>query len=450
MTSRNSKDQNTLLKLVNKYAESYNILEEENKELKIQIKDLKENLKINKEIIEGMFITNKNSVNHMYIEKLKEENQKLTVMMEKAHIEREDAKNKYTIIENYINEMKLKENDELEKIRQKLFVVENAIIKKDNIIELLKRKLAQLNELPFNKNSTKKEEVYIIEPSKAVTQIHEELQVYKEIFKKLSAESKSNKEHISKYSSQINDLLNSNYKLKTRIKEYKRSNSNIETINNRTLVQSKSPKHKNPNYITEEWIDIMRTNGITQEDLTYLSKNIRTAKFMEAVEMLNKLVQDKSIQIKLLEEANNELYKENVMTTERNYETYKNTSKINNRKRESIEKTKFKTEENSSGHDSIIYMKEIVNNGRNSHIGTNGATKFRQDEINTSFAENQNNEEQNGEPQKNRVNTLESFTTSEFNKGINDNDNFHSRQNESTIIDQLAYLGNVNIKTDNN
>ena len=45
----------TALKLINKYADSFNHIKEENKQLKLQIEDLNSNLKINKSIIEGFF-----------------------------------------------------------------------------------------------------------------------------------------------------------------------------------------------------------------------------------------------------------------------------------------------------------------------------------------------------------------------------------------------------------
>jgi hypothetical protein len=67
-------DKKTALKLLNKYADSYSILEEENKCLKSQIKDLKINLNINKDIIQG-FIQNHNNEDRskLYNQKIKEE-----------------------------------------------------------------------------------------------------------------------------------------------------------------------------------------------------------------------------------------------------------------------------------------------------------------------------------------------------------------------------------------
>jgi cell division septum initiation protein DivIVA len=53
-----SVDKKTAIKLINSYAESYKILEEENKRLKNQIKDMSENLKVNKSIVSSLSSTN--------------------------------------------------------------------------------------------------------------------------------------------------------------------------------------------------------------------------------------------------------------------------------------------------------------------------------------------------------------------------------------------------------
>jgi predicted RNase H-like nuclease (RuvC/YqgF family) len=84
-----------------RYADSYNILEEENKSLRCEIKDLKANLKINKEIIEGFFgSSSKKDQYAMYVSKLKEENGKLTKQIEKISEEREELRSKvvYTLL----------------------------------------------------------------------------------------------------------------------------------------------------------------------------------------------------------------------------------------------------------------------------------------------------------------------------------------------------------------
>ena len=78
-----------------RYAESYNVLEEENKSLRTEIKDLKANLKINKEIIEGFFGSSSKKDQHtMYIGKLKEESVKLNKQFEKVTEERNELRSK--------------------------------------------------------------------------------------------------------------------------------------------------------------------------------------------------------------------------------------------------------------------------------------------------------------------------------------------------------------------
>lgn len=70
-------------------------MEEENKSLKIEVKDLKKNLKINKEIIEDLFKkSNANELNQSYIDKLKEEIKNLNIQMEKINHEKDDIRNK--------------------------------------------------------------------------------------------------------------------------------------------------------------------------------------------------------------------------------------------------------------------------------------------------------------------------------------------------------------------
>jgi hypothetical protein len=84
-----------------RYAESYSILEEENKSLRNEIRDLRSNLKINKEIIEGFFNkSSKGDKNAMCIAKLKEENEKLYAQTEKLAKEKDDLRSKVFI---YIN-----------------------------------------------------------------------------------------------------------------------------------------------------------------------------------------------------------------------------------------------------------------------------------------------------------------------------------------------------------
>ena len=89
------------LKLINKYADSYSVLEEENKQLKAEIKDMKVNLKINKEIIQGFFQMGTNEEkSKFYNLKIKEEITNLNSKIEKVNRDKEDIKNKVSYILN--------------------------------------------------------------------------------------------------------------------------------------------------------------------------------------------------------------------------------------------------------------------------------------------------------------------------------------------------------------
>ena len=76
-----NKSSSTAIKLISKYADSYNILNKENEFLKTQIQSLKQNIQINKDIINYFYSTNHSNSKHEHtlIEILKQDNEKLLV-----------------------------------------------------------------------------------------------------------------------------------------------------------------------------------------------------------------------------------------------------------------------------------------------------------------------------------------------------------------------------------
>ena len=76
-----SKSASTAIKLISKYADSYNILNKENEFLKAQIQSLKQNIQLNKDIINYFYSTDLSNSNHQraLIELLKQDNEKLLV-----------------------------------------------------------------------------------------------------------------------------------------------------------------------------------------------------------------------------------------------------------------------------------------------------------------------------------------------------------------------------------
>lgn len=84
-----NKDKRTALKLLNKYADSYNILTNENNYLRNENKDLKANIKINKEIIQTFINAPNNEKAYKVIQQLNEENKTLLTQLETTNKERD-------------------------------------------------------------------------------------------------------------------------------------------------------------------------------------------------------------------------------------------------------------------------------------------------------------------------------------------------------------------------
>ena len=79
LTTSPEKGKITALKLLNKYADSFNSLKDENSSLKQQINDLNLNLKINKSIIENFFSNVKlEKKTDFFIKNIQEENKILS------------------------------------------------------------------------------------------------------------------------------------------------------------------------------------------------------------------------------------------------------------------------------------------------------------------------------------------------------------------------------------
>jgi hypothetical protein len=106
------------------------------------------------------------------------------------------------------NETLSRERDENEKLRNKLFVIENAIVKKDNTILALKKRLDKISDNYEAKylNYVEKE-IIITEPTLAVNQMYDELILYKQIYENLINHVKDNKDSIMKYENLLNVII---------------------------------------------------------------------------------------------------------------------------------------------------------------------------------------------------------------------------------------------------
>ncbi len=151
-----------LNKLKNRYADSYKRVEEENKILKNELIDYKTNLRINKEIIESLFCNlNGNDKSLLIVKKIREESEIINKNFEQTKKENEEFKAKIHYYENILNESIFKQLDNIDVLKNKIFILENALIKKDNLILNLNSRLNKIMQQDdFHENLVR--EVYVI------------------------------------------------------------------------------------------------------------------------------------------------------------------------------------------------------------------------------------------------------------------------------------------------
>jgi hypothetical protein len=325
---KTKEERKSALKLINKYAESYSILEEENKQLKSEVNDLKLNLKINKEIIEGLYsASNKGEKTNMFQLKLKEEHQLNIDQIEKLNKEKEELRYRIQISEQMYGENLNLIKSENEKLKSKIFVMDNCIIKKDNLITQLKKKLD-------NTSSIIEKEIYITDPTDLSIKLHYEVAMYKEIYHKLMSSIKDLKTTLYKYEKLISELQIENTKLTHEMKyqlntKYERereehdlscntvvrradksitirdaSKSTDEISTNKTNLSILNRKY----YELEEWwSDALRNSNMTADDYKRFKNNKAFAKIADLIEFLNNIILDKNYQIKMIEKENHML-----------------------------------------------------------------------------------------------------------------------------------------------
>ena len=210
-------EKRTALKLLNKYADSYNAIIQENNFLKSEIFDLKANIKINKEIIQGFFSDKnfKEKIN-TYLKQYKQENENLYNQKDKLIKTIQNLTSKLSYNEQIFNETISQARDESEKLKTKLFTIEQNNKKKENIILVQRKKIEQLRD-DF---SLVDREIYVTEPYKAIIQINDELLLYKDIYENFKTIIKRARDSIQRYETLIHHLQLENQNLRNQYKNH--------------------------------------------------------------------------------------------------------------------------------------------------------------------------------------------------------------------------------------
>jgi hypothetical protein len=105
---------------------------------------------------------------------------------------------------------------------------------------------------------------------------------------------------------------------------------------------------------SEEWIEILRHSGLTPEEMERLSKNKMLSRIIEAIEMLNRLLCDKNLQIRLLSQENENLNQKNFQLNKENISLFQQTLDLKKEVQKLMIVSKGKKSENDVSDSSIV------------------------------------------------------------------------------------------------
>ena len=294
-------DKNFYIKIINQYADNYKLLEEENIILKNENGDLKWNLNINKEIIESFFKKGENKKTYLlYLNNIKEEIKKLEEKNEKLKKDNNELyqkliKNNYKM-SNYL----IKKPDRTKEFKNRIFILENIIVKKNNVIENLKKKYSSLQESKDTDIDNEKEprEVYIADPNENLLILFNDLNLYKKAYENILRKIKGFKQEIEN--------------LKDKLREKNADNmQNLTTKIIDEIIQKQTKK----NWESDEWLAILNYLNINNNDISNNTHNNKfMCKILDAVQLLNRILikrNNKIIElgkeIEILKEKNKDL-----------------------------------------------------------------------------------------------------------------------------------------------
>lgn len=141
-TITNLTKQNPALKLVNQYADSYQLVQNENKLLYIEIQDLKMNLQISKTMINDLLGSLKPAQKEKaIIDGFKKEVTMINNTLEFYKKQNEELKKGLQTNSNSNDQYYSKYQKQIDSLTNKVFILENSIIKKDNVIRQLNKKI---------------------------------------------------------------------------------------------------------------------------------------------------------------------------------------------------------------------------------------------------------------------------------------------------------------------
>lgn len=418
-------DKNLAIKLINQYADNYKRVEEENKCLQKEISDLKSNLNVNKEIIESFFKKDKTKFDSkatLYYTKTKEEISTLNARNEQLKKENTNLRIKSLKYESIINDSLSKYKTSTTEMENRLFVMENALKKKNNIIEWLKKKISNLKEAEFQydyyNDST---EIYIADPNETLNIIYNDLLLYKQAYENSLNKIKENKLTI--------DNLQNRLAKRSDSKEEMSPKSTFATTTK--ALNEMILKCTRKDWETDEWLAILNYINMTKEDIkNNTQSNKFISKLFDGIELLNKIVVLRNKKINELTKEKEKLKESNKTLSNENVILMKNIFALRfQQSKDEVNEQYINT--NISMVNNISYEEQKQDKNLK-HI-----SKFKQDILKGILGKGTN---------ANNSMTLE--TDNNFNLSLNPSKNLNFTQvseNSFGIIDTDEVLGKLNI-----
>ena len=298
-------DRNFVVKIINQYADNYKLLEKENSNLKKEIMDLKSNLVINKEIIESFFQKDEAKNTYLlYLNTLKDEMKVIEEKNEKLANDNNELHNRLIKNDNILNQYIIKKSDRTREFKNRIFILENLIVKKKFVIENLKKKYLTLQESKECQGEKEPREIYISEPNQNLLILYNDLNLYKESYENILKKIKGYKQEIENLKDKIRD-------------------KNLSNMNNFTtkIIDEIIQKQTKKNWETDEWFAVLNYLNITNKDIENNTHgNKFMSKILDAIELLNRILIKRNNRINELEkelekitESNKDLKNENLI-----------------------------------------------------------------------------------------------------------------------------------------
>lgn len=236
-------------------------------------------------------------------------------------------------------------------------------------------------------------EIFVTDPTLAINLINSELLCYRDAYNKLvNHQSKlkvelnndedimSNQQlEITKLRKTLNDVmtktatkyvLSNNDELLSHISPKTNENKTIfsspskntiqktlvhtrNTSNTANMCPIQTIKKLKQSFETEEWLEILRMADITSEEMDRLAKNKKISKIIEAIELLNKLLVDKNLQIRQIDDENGKLNCKNYELNSENIRLINKCEDLISRMNHSNTKKTSDNETNKSHSDSV-------------------------------------------------------------------------------------------------